>query len=101
MRVRSLGEAWHVPNAPDETVRQLCTMFADELGAELKIQAMPRPLMTLIGLFNGQVREIKEMLYQWDRPFLVDHSKFASRFWDDPTPFDRGIAATAAWHRSR
>jgi hypothetical protein len=37
------------------------------------------------------------MLYQWERPFQVDHSDFAGRFWDEPTPFEDGIAATAAW----
>ncbi len=95
------GQAWHVPNAPVQTVRQLLTAFAEHLDVELKIQAPPPAMMTLIGLFDKQVREAKEMLYQWDRPFLVDDSKFAGRFWDDPTPFDVGIPATAAWFRSR
>jgi nucleoside-diphosphate-sugar epimerase len=96
-----LGQAWHVPNAPDQTLRQLLTAFADHLGVEPNIQVPPRWAMTLIGLFNPQVREMKEMLYQWDRPFLVDHSKFATRFWGDPTPFEVGIAATADWYRTR
>lgn len=90
----ALGQAWHVPNAPTQTVRQVLTAFAEELGVELKIQTMPRVMMSMIGLFDKQVREAKEMLYQWDRPFLVDHSKFSARFWDDPTPFEEGIAAT-------
>lgn len=97
----ALGQAWHVPNAPTITVREVLAAFAAELGVELKIQALPKPLMTVIGVFDRQVREAKEMLYQWDRPFLVDHSKFATRFWDDPTPFEAGIPATAAWFRSR
>ena len=97
----ALGQAWHVPNAPDQTVRELLAAFADHLGVEGKIQAPPRWAMALIGLVNPQVREVKEMLYQWDRPFLVDHAKFAARFWDNPTPFEDGIAATADWYRSR
>jgi len=97
----ALGQAWHVPNAPDQTVRQLLAAFAERLGTELKIQAPPRVMLTLLGLFNAQLREVKEMLYQWDRPFRVDHSKFAARFWDDPTPFDTGIPATADWYQTR
>lgn len=96
-----LGQAWHVPNAPDRTVRQVITAFADEFGVEPKIQTLPPWAMSLLGLINSTVRESKEMLYQWDRPFLVDHSKFAARFWDDPTPFEAGIAATADWYRTR
>ena len=35
------------------------------------------------------------MLYQWERPFVVDSSKFEQRFWSDATPFEDGVAATA------
>ena len=41
---------------------------------------------------------MKEMMYQWDRPFRVDHTKFAGRFWGDATPFEEGIPATAEWY---
>jgi len=54
-------------------------------------------VLSLLGVFNANLRELKEMLYQWERPFQVDHSDFAGRFWDEPTPFEDGIAATAAW----
>jgi hypothetical protein len=49
-----------------------------------------------VGLFDGNVRELKEMLYQWERPFHVDSSKFAGRFWSDATSFEEGVAATVA-----
>lgn len=92
----AMGQAWNVPNAPDKTVREVLQLFADELNQPLKIQSMPRLLMTALGLFNADVRELKEMLYQWERPFHVDASKFGARFWADATPWDQGVAATAA-----
>lgn len=97
----AVGQAWNVPNAPDKTVRQVLEMFADELGQPLKIQAMPKPLMSVLGLFNPDVRELKEMLYQWDRPFHVDASKFAARFWADATPLEQGVAETASSYPTR
>jgi nucleoside-diphosphate-sugar epimerase len=96
----AMGQAWNVPNAPDKTMRQVLQMFADELGVPLKIQTMPKPLMSVVGLFNADVRELKEMLYQWERPFHVDASKFSARFWDDPTPWDQGVTETAASYSS-
>lgn len=93
----AMGQAWNVPNAPDRTTREVLAMFAAELGREPKIQTAPGLLLSLVGIFNSNARELKEMLYQWERPFQVDHSKFAARFWDDPTPLEEGIAATAAW----
>jgi nucleoside-diphosphate-sugar epimerase len=93
----AMGRAWHVPNAPDRTVREILTMFAERVGREPKLQVPPKPVLSLLGVFNANLRELKEMLYQWERPFQVDHSDFAGRFWDEPTPFEDGIAATAAW----
>ena len=43
---------------------------------------------------------MKEMLYQWERPFHVDSSKFCDRFWSDATPFEDGVAATARFYGS-
>lgn len=97
----ALGQAWHVPNAPTRTTHEILEAFAAQFEVDLKIQAPPPFVMTLLGLFNKQVAEAKEMLYQWDRPFLVDHSKFAARFWDEATPFEVGIPAAAAWYRRR
>lgn len=91
----AMGQAWNVPNAPDKTIRQVLKMFADELGQPLKIQTMPKPLMSVLGLFNADLRELKEMLYQWKRPFHVDASKFAARFWADVTALEQGVAETA------
>jgi nucleoside-diphosphate-sugar epimerase len=91
----AFGQAWNVPNAPDRTVRDVLTLVGDSLGREPKIQAMPKWMMSAVGVFNTNVRELKEMLYQWERPFHVDSSKFAERFWSDSTPFEDGLAVTA------
>ena len=37
----------------------------------------------------------------WDRPYRVDSSRFAKRFWGDTTPFEVGAPATALWFRDR
>jgi hypothetical protein len=42
-----------------------------------------------------------EMRFQWDRPYRVDSSRFAKRFWSDATPFEIGAPATALWFRDR
>jgi nucleoside-diphosphate-sugar epimerase len=91
----AMGQAWHVPNAPDLTPRELLELFARELGRELRIQSASKLVLTMLGLVDANARELKEMLYQWERPFRVDSSKFAQRFWSDATPFAEGVAASA------
>jgi hypothetical protein len=39
------------------------------------------------------IRELKEMRFQWDHPYLVDVTKFSCRFWSDPTAFVRARSA--------
>ncbi|NNF53071.1 MAG: NAD-dependent epimerase/dehydratase family protein [Acidimicrobiales bacterium] len=90
----AFGQAWNVPNAPDQTLREILTMVATNLDCDLKIQTLPKWLFSVVGVFDTNVRELKEMLYQWERPFRVDSSKFANRFWGDATPFKEGLAAT-------
>ena len=92
----AMGQAWNVPNAPDRTVRETLSLFAEKAERSLKVQAMPKWMFPLVGLINSDVRELKEMLYQWERPFRVDSSKFSERFWSDATSFEDGLTATAA-----
>ena len=50
-------------------------------------------------MFSPFLRELIEMRFQWDRPYRVDSSKFASSFWSDATPFETGVRETAlAFH---
>lgn len=94
------GQAWHVPNAPTQSLRQLLTLAAGLVGARPMIRVLPRALAPLIGLIKPEVRELAEMRFQWDRPYVVDAGKFAARFWSDATPFERGLADTIAWYRA-
>lgn len=94
-----MGQAWNVPNAPPWSVNEIIERFAAELGREPKLARLPGFMVGAIGLFNAQLREVREMLYQWEGPFVVDSSKFEARFWDDPTPLAEGIAATAEEYR--
>lgn len=90
------GQAWHVPCAPIRTTRELLELAASALDRKLKLNVFPGPIVRLLGLFVPFLREFPEMRFQWDRPYHVDSSKFAGRFWNDPTPFEIGIPL-AAW----
>jgi nucleoside-diphosphate-sugar epimerase len=93
------GQAWHVPSPPARPVREVVDMIYREAGRSPKLRTAPPWLMSLLGLFDPNLRELKELSYQWNRPFVVDHAKFAARFWDDVMPFERGVAAMVRWFR--
>jgi nucleoside-diphosphate-sugar epimerase len=91
----AFGQAWHVPCAPTRTTREILLIAADSLGVPLRIRAMPAPLLAPLGLFSPFLREMREMRFQWDRPYRVDAGKFARTFWSDVTPFEAGVRETA------
>ena len=89
------GQAWHSPCAPMTTPREILTIGAQSLGQKLKITSIPFWALSLFGVFMPFMKEMVEMRFQWDRPYEVDSSKFAKRFWSDATPFEIGAAETA------
>ncbi len=95
----ALGQAWHLPSPPTVTTRRFLEMVYAETGHPLKIQAMPKPLLKLLSFFNPMMRELDEMLYEFDEPFIVDDSKFTAAFGLAPTPWPEAIRATVDWFR--
>ncbi len=98
-RDEALGQVWHVPSAETVTTRRMLEMIFAEAGTPLRFRAAPRWLVSLIGLVNPIMRELKEVLYSFDEPFVVDHTKFARAFGAAPTPHDEAIRRTLDWFR--
>jgi nucleoside-diphosphate-sugar epimerase len=89
------GQAWHVPNAPTKTPRQIIDLAAAALGVKPKVSALPRWMLPIIGIFIPILKEFVEINYQLHKPYRVDTSKFCKRFWSDVTPFEVGVPETA------
>jgi nucleoside-diphosphate-sugar epimerase len=88
---------WMLPCAPAGTTVQLVGAFALALGRPIKLQRVPPLVLSALGLFVPLMRELKEMTYQWEEPFIVDDRRFRERFGDMSTPLDVGARATVMW----
>jgi hypothetical protein len=53
-------------------------------------------LLKLLGLFMPIMREMPEMMYQYDRDYVFDSGKFTSRFGVRATPYAQGVKATVS-----
>lgn len=96
----ALGQAWHIPNAPTLTSREMLTIFFEEAGLPPKIGAAPDLAIKMLGLFNPLIRELGEMLYEFNEPFIVDHSKFEGVFGNIATPHRQAVRETLQWFRA-
>jgi nucleoside-diphosphate-sugar epimerase len=99
-RDEALGQAWHVPNPPTLTQRELVTLFFKVAGLEPKFSVMGKPMLRLGGLFIPAAREMVEMTYEFERPFRVDASKFIQAFGDIATPHETAVKETVTWNRN-
>jgi nucleoside-diphosphate-sugar epimerase len=99
-REEALGQAWHLPSPETVTTRRFAEMVFEEAGKPARIQAAPKILLRAIGLFNPGIRETIEMLYEFEEPFVVDHSKFEKAFGAHATPLGEAIGDTVRWYRS-
>jgi nucleoside-diphosphate-sugar epimerase len=98
-REEALGQAWHLPSPETLTTRQFVEMIFEEAGKPARFQAAPRILLRAMGLFNPAIREMIEMLYEFEEPFVVDDSRFERAFGERATPLREAIQRTVRWYR--
>ncbi len=95
----AFGQAWHLPSPPALSQRAMVEMVFSQLGKEPKTQSAGRWMMTFAGLFVPAAKEIVEMMYEFEKPFVMDSTKFTQRFGMHPTNSDEALRNTIEWYR--
>ena len=90
-REEALGEIWHLPAAETLTGRQFMEVVFQTLGRPMRLGVITRPMMQFVGVFSPLVRESVEVFYQFERPFVMDTSKFERAFGAQVTPHREAI----------
>ena len=95
------GRAWHVPSAPAVTTRSFAAQAADLAGvagpdAGPRLRRLPAWQLRLVGLGVPAVREMPEMMYQFEQDWVVDYSAYAAAVGGRATPMRTALAATVA-----
>ena len=57
--------------------------------------------MRALGLVNRTVREINEMRYEFDEPFIVDASRAETELGLRTTPLTDAVEQTVRWYREQ
>jgi nucleoside-diphosphate-sugar epimerase len=94
---RSWGRAWIVPSTPALTQREAITSIADVAGVPVpRLTTMSRRTLRMAGIAVPVVRALQEVLYQFERPFVVDGTETTATFGIEPTPWIDAVSATLA-----
>jgi nucleoside-diphosphate-sugar epimerase len=95
------GQTWISPSLAPTTARTAAERFAQVAGKTVKVGRLPSGMVRLLGVFDPLIREVVEMLYQFERPFTVDARRFEARFGWKATDLDTAVRQTWAAHRSQ
>lgn len=95
----ALGQVWHVPCPETVTMRRFVEVVFEEAGHPPRLRAAPRWGLALAAPFNPTLRAVREQLYQSERPWVVDSSKFERAFGWRASPPREAVRATVAWFR--
>jgi nucleoside-diphosphate-sugar epimerase len=92
------GEIWHLPNDPQtRSTQQIVDTIYRQAGQDrTRLRSVPPFLLRATAITSPVVRELLEMQYQFEEPFIVDSSKIGTRLGVEATPLDQAITETLA-----
>ena len=91
------GQVWHLPTDKNSlTGKEMISLFTKKMNVADTIFVLPMWLLKLLGLFMPLMKEMPEMMYQYDREYIFDSSKFQKHFNFLPTTYQQGVKETIA-----
>ena len=91
---RAWGRPWHVPSNPPRTQREAIGDLCRIAGVgPVPVKEYPGLLVRGMGLFNPVMRELPEVAYQLEEPFVLDSTAARQTFGLEPTPWDDALAS--------
>lgn len=87
------NQTWHLPCDNNRlNLKEFIALCSKIYGKKLKYTVLKPWLLKIVGLFNPFIKEIIELLYQWEQDYIFDSSKFMKRFPEfRVTPLQEGI----------
>jgi nucleoside-diphosphate-sugar epimerase len=100
-RDEAFGRVWHLPSPETRTTREVVALVFEATGTEPRLKVTPAWQLRALGLVNRTVREINEMRYEFDEPFIVDASRAENELGLRATPLTDAVEQTVRWYREQ
>jgi len=98
---RAWGRAWHTPTNPPLSQRQVVDALSDAANVErVKVRSVSPLTLKVLGILVPDLRELPEIRYQFDDPFVVDSTDAQTTFGLERTPMESALHETITWYRS-
>jgi nucleoside-diphosphate-sugar epimerase len=82
------GQVWHAPSQPPSSQREALTGALAALGREpVAVHGIPVGVVRAIGLVTPMMREIGQLGYIFDRPYVMDSARTQAVLGLEPSPW--------------
>ena len=75
-------QVWHLPVGEPITIEQMQVYFDEILEKKFTVKPLPNFFRKLLSLFIPALRELDEMMYQFENKYVMSFEKFSKRFPD-------------------
>jgi len=88
------NQAWHLPVGEPITIHEVTDIFNKTMVTSYRTAYLPGFMQHLLALFIPPIREVREMIYQFESPYVMAYEKFQRQFPEfRATPYEDGIRA--------
>jgi len=86
------NQVWHAPTAAHPpTGLEWIQNIAAEMGVPVKYRSVSKSTVRIMKIFNPMMKELNEMMYQYDRHYVFNSQKIETQFGLQPTSYQDGI----------
>jgi nucleoside-diphosphate-sugar epimerase len=76
---------------PAKTGEEIIDIAAQKLNRKADYFVLKKWMFAVLSPFNPLLRELDEMMYQYQYDYIFDSSKFEEKFGFTPTSYEQGI----------
>ena len=95
----AFGEIWHVPSAETISTKKFLHLLFNITETFPSVKTASKFVVNTMALFNPVIKELKEVLPNYEKPYVVDHTKFEQAFGNHSTPHEKALKETVDWYR--
>lgn len=83
------GRVWNVPSNPPRSQEQAITDMLVSAGKPpVPVSVLGGPALAALSWFSPLLRELRQLSYQWTRPYVLDDTAAREHFGIEPTPWE-------------
>ncbi len=87
-------QVWHLPVGEPATIIEVTDIFNKVMGNAYRTSFIPGLMQQVLSVFILPIREVREMIYQFQSPYVMSYEKFRKHFPDfRTTSYEVGIRA--------